>query len=79
VNLNLPVQQSTSGGSISGAVNGTNRTFTLSGVQPTGVDLFWNGVFQTNGIDYTWSANTLTMISGPPNTGDILTARVWTQ
>ena len=78
--LNLPIQQTTANGSITGAINGSNRTFTLSGTQPTGMDFFWNGQFLTVGVDYSLSGNTITMLTGAaPSGADILTARIWLQ
>ena len=78
--LNLPVQQTTADGSISGAIDGSNRTYVLSGVQQKGMDLFWNGLMLTNGIDYSITNNTLTMLTATaPAVSDILSARVWIQ
>jgi hypothetical protein len=61
-----------------GLVNGSNTVFSLAG-QPSpalSLELFRNGVYLTQGVDYSLSANSITMLSGAtPATGDILTAR----
>lgn len=59
-----------------GLVNGTNTTFTLSGVPAANsLKLFMNGLFQGEGIgkDYTLSGSTISMLV-TPQTGDILWA-----
>jgi hypothetical protein len=77
--LNLPVQLTTANSTITGAIDGVNRTFVLAGQTPTGQDLFWNGVFLTNGLDYVLSGNTVTLITTSiPSGTDIISARVWT-
>lgn len=60
-----------------GAINGTNATFTLS-TAPSPVaslNLFRNGILMRQGIGYTVSGNTITVAAGSiPGTGDILQA-----
>lgn len=62
----------------SGLVNGSNTVFSLSS-QPSpalSLELYRNGVYLTQGVDYSLSANSITMLSGAtPSSGDILTAR----
>ncbi len=61
----------------SGAVNGTNATFTLSYVpNPAGsLLLYKNGLLQKAGTDFTLSSQTVTFLAGAiPQTGDILVA-----
>jgi hypothetical protein len=61
-----------------GLVNGSNTVFSLSS-QPSpalSLELYRNGVYLTQGVDYSLSANSITMLSGAtPVSGDILTAR----
>ncbi len=59
----------------SGAVDGSNVTFTLSQspLPIASLFLFQNGLFQTNGVDYTVSGTTVTFMSAPL-TGATLTA-----
>lgn len=89
--LNLGTQYTSADGSLSGAMNGANNVFLLnvppiaSAGVPTpslvaGLLLFWNGIFLTPDVDYTITENVITMIGGNyPNSGDILTARVFAQ
>jgi hypothetical protein len=62
----------------SGAINGSNTVFGLSS-QPSpalSLELYRNGIYLTQGVDYNLSANSITMLSGAvPSTGDVLTAR----
>ena len=56
-----------------GTINGVNAAFTLtySPNPAASLLLFKNGVFQTAGIDYTLSTNTITYVAGAiPQTGD---------
>lgn len=77
--LNLPDQQSTFDETLLGAIDGTNRTFLILGPQPTGLDLWLNGLFLTLGLDYTLTGNTITLITPTaPQVTDILTSEVWT-
>ncbi|MBV9268351.1 MAG: hypothetical protein JO061_19450 [Acidobacteriaceae bacterium] len=61
----------------SGTPNGTNTAFTLSAA-PTpasSLELYRNGLVQTNGVDYTLSGSSVTFLSvAVPKTGDILQA-----
>ncbi|MEW6770017.1 MAG: hypothetical protein AB1330_01305 [Bacillota bacterium] len=59
-----------------GAVDGTNNVFTLSGT-PQVLFLFYNGLFMKQGVDadYTLSENTV-VFSSPPEAGSILYA-IW--
>jgi hypothetical protein len=60
-----------------GLVNGSNTVFSLAS-QPspaTSLALYRNGVYLTQGLDYTLSADSITMLAGAtPTTGDILKA-----
>jgi len=59
----------------SGAINGTNTTFTLS-VAPSpalSLEFYKNGLLMTAGIDYTLSGATITT-AAPPQAGDLLNA-----
>lgn len=61
-----------------GLVNGANTVFSLSGVPSPALslELYRNGIYLTQGVDYSLSANSITMLSGAtPATGDVLTAR----
>ncbi len=75
---NMPVQLTSANGGITGALNGSNRTFVLTGISATSVEFFWNGLLMTPGLDYVRSGNTVTMIAGPPNSADVVSAAVWT-
>jgi hypothetical protein len=60
-----------------GTLNGTNATFTLANPPSPGgsLTLFRNGLIQSNSIDYTLSAGTITFNAGSiPQAGDILQA-----
>lgn len=60
-----------------GAVDGTNRVFTLAGTPNPARSLlvYRNGLLQKEGVDYTLSANTITFtLVSVPVPGDILTA-----
>lgn len=48
----------------SGAINGTNTVFTLSHA-PVQLFFYWNGNFQTPGLDYNLSGVTITMARAP--------------
>lgn len=57
-----------------GAINGTNKIFTLVHTPVSGsVVLFLNGLQQTSGTDFTVSGNTITLVVAP-NSGSTLTA-----
>jgi hypothetical protein len=61
----------------SGAINGTNASFTLANTPnpPASLTLFLNGLLQAQGGDYTLAANVITFETGAvPQTGDILLA-----
>jgi uncharacterized protein YoxC len=61
----------------SGAVNGTNTTFTLANTPATSasVAIYRNGVLQSNGTDFTISGRTVTFASvSMPQSGDIIQA-----
>lgn len=62
----------------SGAINGTNTVFTLSGSPSPALslELYRNGIYLTQGIDYSLSANSITMLAGAtPTPGDVFVAR----
>lgn len=73
--VNAPKQYSTNDGSISGALNGVNNIFTVNlpltvlgngtTVPVTSIDVWWNGLFMTPGIDYIWTQPTMTFITQP--------------
>jgi hypothetical protein len=59
----------------SGLVNGANLVFILVHTPaPSSLHLFLNGVFQTEGIDYTLSGITITFTYAP-STGDSIYAK----
>lgn len=62
----------------SGAIDGSNVTFALAYAPnpAASLALFWNGIYMTQGTDYTLSVQTITttFTHGPPNPGDVLTA-----
>jgi len=61
----------------SGAVNGSNAVFTLASTpSPAGsLELYRNGLYQRQGVDYEISANTITFfLASVPSTGDLLVA-----
>lgn len=56
----------------SGAINGTNTSFTLANTPVAGsVEVFLNGLLQTVGDDYTISGSTITYATAPI-AGDVL-------
>lgn len=60
-----------------GILNGSNRIFTLAAVPnpDSSLALYWNGVFQSPGVDYTLSGNTITFVSAVTlESGDLLRA-----
>lgn len=57
----------------SGAVNGSNATFTTSqNFVAESVQVFINGVSQTNGVDYTTSGSTTITMNVSPVSGDYI-------
>jgi len=57
----------------SGAVNGSNATFTTAqNFVPESVQVFINGVSQTNGVDYTTSGTTTITLNVSPVSGDYI-------
>jgi hypothetical protein len=61
----------------SGAVNGSNTTFTLAHTPAPAASLalYRNGLFMTQGVDYSLNGATVTFVaSAAPQTGDVLTA-----
>lgn len=57
----------------SGAVNGSNATFTTSqNFVPESVQVFINGVSQTNAVDYTTSGTTTITLNVSPVSGDYI-------
>lgn len=60
-----------------GTINGSNASFILANVPnpSTSLALFRNGLLQSQGVDYTLSANSITFLSASiPQTSDILLA-----
>jgi hypothetical protein len=60
-----------------GAINGSNKSFTLanSPSPATSLDLYRNGLVQSVGVDYTISGNTITfLLVATPQPGDLLQA-----
>lgn len=68
---------STYAGTITGAVDGANQTFGIP-AGSNGFWLFWNGVFQTEGFDYTKAGDSITFLNSTPQSGDILTGQSFT-
>lgn len=65
---------------IGGAIDGANGTFVLTTTKIVqDIMLFRNGVFQSEGVDYTLSWNVITFGASKPVPGDILTAAVFTE
>lgn len=57
-----------------GLINGSNLVFSLSLIALVGsLQFFWNGVYQTPGLDYTTDGATVTMVVAP-QPGDTLEA-----
>jgi hypothetical protein len=57
----------------SGAVNGSNATFTTAqSFVPESVQVFINGVSQTNGVDYTTTGTTTITLTVSPVSGDYI-------
>lgn len=57
----------------SGAVNGSNATFTTAqNFVPESVQVFVNGVSQTNAVDYTTSGTTTINLNVSPVSGDYI-------
>lgn len=57
----------------SGAVNGSNATFTTAqNFVPESVQVFINGVSQTNTVDYTTSGTTTITLNVSPVSGDYI-------
>lgn len=57
----------------SGAVNGSNATFTTAqNFAPESVQVFINGVSQTNSVDYTTSGTTTITLNVSPVSGDYI-------
>lgn len=57
----------------SGAVNGSNATFTTAqNFAPESVQVFINGVSQTSGVDYTTSGTTTITLNVSPVSGDYI-------
>lgn len=66
-------------GTISGAINGSNIIYTLVGfTNIASLDFAYNGTVLTQGIDYTLVGNVVTLTTLIPSTTDVLRARVWT-
>ncbi len=61
----------------SGAINGSNTTFTLAAAPSpvSGLSIFRNGLLQSPGVDYTLSGSTITFLAGStPRANDVVTA-----
>lgn len=67
---------STATGGITGAIDGTSIVFRISIGQIKDVTLFWNGIEQTVGLDYSLSVNQVTFLAGIPQPGDVISAKV---
>ena len=57
----------------SGVINGVNTTFTLAQTPNPAASLmlYWDGIFQKQGDDYTLTENVIDMLA-PPDAGDVL-------
>lgn len=87
--LNLPQQYTSAAETVTGIIDGVNRQFvvvvpvnpgsaTFATVLVTAVIVFRNGLFMTDGVDYTIAGQTITFnIPQTPQVGDILTAQVF--
>jgi hypothetical protein len=58
----------------SGTINGANTAFTLLRAPnpSTSLELFLNGVLQTQGVDYTLSTNTINFTTAPASGGALI-------
>lgn len=75
---NVPIQFSTASGTIVGAVNGTNKVFTLSIGGVASLVVYRNGALQTAGTNYTALNNQITFLTpSTPQTGDVVTAEAY--
>jgi len=70
---------STAAATITGTIDGVNRTFIIPGFSTiTDMDFYWNGLLLTVTYDYTYTGHTVTILGvNLPNGSDTLTARVW--
>lgn len=87
--LNAPTLYNSVNGTLTGTIDGVNNVFVVAtGLLVTDLIVFWNGVMQTESVDYTWTClqnssagpwvTTITMMAGQyPNPGDIMTAEVF--
>lgn len=74
---NIPQQFSTSGGTLSGAVDGVNATYTFPATKAYCI-VAKNGVLLTAGLDYTFTGNAFTLDAGQiAFPGDTVTAIAW--
>jgi hypothetical protein len=75
---NVPIQFSTADGTIVPLPDGTNTTFWLV-VGVTSATVYWNGLVQTEGVDYTRVNNQIAWIATPfLGVGDVITAEAYT-
>lgn len=79
IRVNVASSITTSGGTFVigetplGAINGSNATFTtLQGFVPNSVQLFVNGVSQTNGTDYVTIGTNILSLMVSPIVGDTI-------
>ena len=87
--INAPLQFTSANGSIAGALDGVNNVFTLvTGYLVTGIMVWWNGGFLSEGQDFNWTClenssagpwiTTITTNGGNyPQPGDMLTAQAF--
>lgn len=66
----------TNDGTITGAINGTNATFTLPAAANE-VMLFNTGMLLTEGDDYVRNGPTVITLAIPPSVGEVLTAQIF--
>lgn len=75
---NVPIEYSSTQGTIIGTIDGINLVFYLAAGQVMRMTLYRNGVAQTPSIDYTSVNNMITFATASvPLPGDYLTAEAW--
>jgi len=63
--VDLPGNASFFADTVSGSINGSNVTFTVSNTISTALVLFLNGIPYQPGVDFTVSGTTITMTTAP--------------
>lgn len=75
--LSFPQSFQSTDGTLMGAINGVNNTFTM-GVQLRKCQAFRNGIEMTQNYDYAWGNNVVVFLAGQiPQPGDVLKVVGW--